>query len=54
MKPVYAIPLAFGERVARELNSLEAGERRAYIKKAIELLLDIDPPKHCVPMQVDG
>ena len=49
VKPVYAIPLAFGERVARELNSLEAGERRAYIKKAIELLLDIDPPKHCVP-----
>ena len=49
VKPVYAIPLAFGERVARELNSLEPVERRAYIRKAIELLLDIDPPKHCLP-----
>ena len=54
VKPVYAIPLAFGERVARELNSLEPAERRAYIRKAIELLLDIDPPKHCVPMQIEG
>lgn len=53
VKPVYAIPIAFGERVARELNSLEPVERRAYIRKAIELLLDIDPPKHCVPVPLN-